>query len=268
MARFARAAHVYDVAALFRTNCLIEGSSLLWPDEHVWTVENLGSLYNAFMDDPDLSEDTFYTKWQRQLNTLPAAMHRIAADIIVFYHLFPLNIGADRKLADVRTVISWKLAEESPDLANVQRAFTSPVGRSGPSYLLRRPWQIAFYLEFSRRIRSGEADPEDYVACKLLADKVQARVQKCGEARHIVLHLLFPDEFERIASSSHKKEIIGKFLAEAGSASDPDDALKNIREKLSARYDRPEIDSIKMISGVSGIRTQSRRPHATGLKRR
>lgn len=229
MGRYPTATAVYEVADLFRNRCLLEGASLLWPSELVWTIENLTALYDAFIRDPDTGEDTFYIKWERQLKRLPPTVHRIATDVIAFYLLFPMNIGAERKLADIRTVISWKLADDTPDLAILEKAFANPVGSAGRGYLMRKPWQVAFYIDFARGIKSREADPHDPSACKLLADKVKSRVQQCNEARHILLHLLFPDEFEPITNSAHKEQIVQKFLSNTSQKSDPQQSANHVR---------------------------------------
>jgi 5-methylcytosine-specific restriction enzyme B len=144
LARLRGAEAVYEVADLFRQRCLIEGKSLLWPSETAWTADNLKALYDAFMGALDEGEDTFYEKWERQLADLPPTVHRIAADVIAFYHLFPNNITVGRKLTNVEKVLSWKLTEDRPDLERLRIAFSTGIGRAGRSYLLHRPWQIAF----------------------------------------------------------------------------------------------------------------------------
>jgi hypothetical protein len=172
----------------------------------------------------------------------PASIHRVAADCLVLYNLFLDNVSPGKKLSSLNTVIDWKLNHERPDLRLVESAFASSIGNPGPGYLMRRPWQLGFYIEFSRSIVAHKIDPFSFAACKKLANDVKAKVQKCSEAPNILLHLLFPDDFERIASDAHKEQIVSAFRAEAEGAQDLDDALRNIRRALGKKFNRPYLD--------------------------
>jgi hypothetical protein len=242
MARVSEAGPIYDVADQFRQRCLIEGCSLLWPEHRVWTVANISSLWDAFIQRPDTGKRSFLEKWRDQLIDQPEDVHRVAADSIAFYYLFPSNVGRETKLAKVRSVISWKLQGDQPDLHLLERAYSTKVGSPGPHYLMGQPSQIAFFLDFARGALSGPVDPRNPTACKRLADEVRARVQGSSEARHVLLHLLFPEQFERIGSETNKRQIVEAFRDAAGGAEDLDDALLNIRAVLARRYGREDLD--------------------------
>ncbi|MFC2018259.1 hypothetical protein ACFLTQ_03035, partial [Chloroflexota bacterium] len=102
MTRIAGAEIIYELADLFRKRCLIEGRSLLWPEYEVWTAENLSALWAAFINNPDLGDRSFFDKWKDQLKDQPEDIHRIAADIIVLYNLFPANIRQDTKMGNLK----------------------------------------------------------------------------------------------------------------------------------------------------------------------
>ena len=57
-----------------------------------------------------------------------------------------------------------------------------------------------------------------------------------------MLHLLFPDDFERIASDGHKQKIAKLFGSLAGNASDVDVRLVNIRRSLMRRSGQSTFD--------------------------
>jgi 5-methylcytosine-specific restriction protein B len=241
----AHAGPIYEVAEHFREQCLRRGRSLLWPGREVWTVENSTALWEAFIGNPDESTLSFFEKWQKQLAGASEDVHRLAAEAIAIYYLHPSNIGQATKLNGVREVLNWKLKDDQPDLQVLERAYATNIGSAGQYYLQARPWQVAFYLEFGRRVRVQGADPGDAESCRRIADEARAAVEhygNCDPARHIILHLLFPNEYERIASTGHKKLIVKAFKQHAGGATDLDEALRNIRQALVQQYQRPDLD--------------------------
>lgn len=243
MARLTKRESIYKVADRFRDRCLVKGCSLLWPSHSSWTADNLTTLWSAFIEHPDEGPRSFFEKWKDQLASQPKDIHRIAADVIVLYCLFPSRMRYDAKIASVLEVISWKLADEKPEWDLVNDAFSTSIGFPGPYYQTGRPWQIAFYIEYCRRIRLGEADPFDHNACKQVADAALERVPgNATAARHVLLHLLFPDHFERIASERQKHQIVNAFRKYAANIEDVDNALASIRRNLIQRSGRGDTD--------------------------
>lgn len=244
MAKYPGADAAYELADDFRQRCLGGGRSLLWPDDEVWSSSNLDEFWEAFIGKPDTSGDTFFVKLERQLSDCSPHVHKIAVDVFTIYEL-PLYsgaMGAGTKLKNLRTILDWKLSEQIPDLSKIEPAFA--VGPSAPgTYYLNsgRPWQIAFYLAFARGVIREGVDVNDAAACKKLADVVQESVKaedigSVTAARHVLLHLLFPDQFERIASDSYKHRIAEAFSEHSGGAADVDDALLNIRRELERQH--------------------------------
>src|SRR6266566_4920731 len=244
MARLTESSPVYEAAALFRQRCLSEGTSLLWPKSKAWTSQNLDALRDAFVGHPDTGDRGFVDKWHDQLADQPADVHRVAADILAFYYLFPAADTASQqnKIKKVMTVVNWKLTEDPPDQAFLERIFKNGIGGTGTHYLAAQNRQVEFYLEFARRMLAESVDSSDPVAFKRIADEVRGAVPGSGEARHILLHLMFPERFEPIASEAHKRLIVETFKEEARGVADRDDALANIREALKGSHGGDDFD--------------------------
>jgi MoxR-like ATPase/predicted RNA-binding protein with PUA-like domain len=194
------------------------------------------------MERPDAGQRTFLEKWHDQLLGESADVHSVAVELVAFYQLFPTNIGKQAKLKELNTIAGWKLSQDKPDLGVLHQAFENGLGNPGTQYLTGKPWHIAFYLQFAMRIIAEKIDPLNAEVCKLIANEVRTKVPQSGAARHIVLHLLFPDQFERIASETQRRRIVQTFSTEAGGASDQDDALFNIRKALQKQFQRETID--------------------------
>jgi 5-methylcytosine-specific restriction enzyme B len=64
------------------------------------------------------------------------------------------------------------------------------------------------------------------------------------QLRHILLYLLFPDDYERIASEGHKARIVEAFneIIEGETPDDVDDQLKTIRQRLTEFLPDQDLD--------------------------
>jgi 5-methylcytosine-specific restriction protein B len=245
MARVKGCEAVYEVAGQWRERCLEQDGSLLWPDleERTWTVENLEALLDAFIGNPDDGSDSFTEKWRRQLGDQAEAVHRLAADAMVVYSLFPSNrvISPGKKIELVNEVASWKVGLP-PASDSLRAAFAEGVGHPGMYYQTGRPWQVAFYLAFARLVKERGVDSLDKAEMKMICDELLGMQEGASAARNIILHLLFPNDFERIASRDHKRRIVDAFRRDRDLSLDVDDALKQIREGLKVEYDRGDVD--------------------------
>ncbi len=247
MARYLGAEPVYRLADEFRKRCLVEKRSLLWPDSTAWTLGNLDALLAAFIGHPDEGNRGFLEKWRDQLADQPDDVLRVAADVLAVYFLFPSarTFGKDAKLRSVNEVVSWRpdaLEIREPERVDLEAAFEKGIGSAGTGYQTGRPWEIAFLLKFARGVLAGEADPFDPDACRQLADAVRVATGHRSQSRHVILHLLFADRFERTASDRQKAAIVAGFPDLTGGATDPDDALAAIRTALIAKTGNPDLD--------------------------
>ena len=98
-------------------------------------------------------------------------------------------------------------------------------------------------MEFALRIKSLSPEARRQVvgdSSRLLAFADKGDPALRVEMRHIVLHLLRPDDFERIFSSGHKRQVADAFSAEVEQAGaeldqDLDRRLLAIRKSLESR---------------------------------
>ncbi len=265
MARFSPAKAIYEVADLFRQRCLVAGQSLLWPDHRAWTVGTIDSLVEAFVGRANYGEGTFLNKLHDQLAAEPDDVLRVAADVLAFYFLFPSSksVGRRRKLDTIQTIVDWRpaaLAIAPSEWGLLEAAFVEGAGSTGSDYLTGRPAHLAFFLAFARGVLEGQADPYDPDSCRrLIRRSVTTSSNVPTQARHVLLHLLFPDRFERTASETHKKMMVSAFQEDAGGAADLDDALINIRRVISSASVGRIWTSTSPMSVDYGIRSRSHR---------
>jgi hypothetical protein len=76
---------IYAIADIWRTKCLIEGKSLLWNGEDIWSEQNLRDFKKYFTDNPDATQRTFEQKFKEQLEPAGPNVTKLACAAIIAY---------------------------------------------------------------------------------------------------------------------------------------------------------------------------------------
>jgi len=227
----------------WRDVCLASEGSLFFDERSVWHRTVLVDFQARFTD---LGGDAtgFLARLTRQLDDASDEVRWLAAEVLTVYALpvFEL-IGAAGKAELVRQALGGIDPREAPHWPDICSAFEQGYGNPGVRYNVRRDLQIEYLVDFARRLieRTSEerrAILDDPWRLEEFADASDPRIR--GEMRHVVLHLLRPDDFERIFSSEHKRLVVRAFSEEvehAGTelASDTDQALLGIRRFLESK---------------------------------
>lgn len=225
---------VYELARRFRDECIVQDGSLIDAQE-IWTAEALDRLHKAFVDTPDLSERSFMDKFRDQIAPLGPSGIRLAGEVLSVYFLFPSSVSGKRKLQVVNEILAWG-SEAVPANSALIPAFGQGIGGAGQGYNTRRPYEAGYLIELVRRLKSLDqdarrrivSDPWEFRRYAFEADEGQSR-----QLRHMLLHLLFPEQFERIGSASHKRQIVETFGGLVGDEFDNEDQrLLAIRQRL------------------------------------
>jgi 5-methylcytosine-specific restriction protein B len=202
----------------WRDECLLGDGSLFFKGEDIWTEEHAQELVELFNEEQLEDERSFEEKLTTQLGPGSREATRLMAEVIAAYFFFATNVGGARK----RELVSFVLdmcGDSLPADTDVSRAFDTGIGSAGQAYNAYRPNLLIYLIAFTRRFKAINDDER----LDLLADAWVFRRWLVGEddqadggeqmMRHILLHLLFPVEFERIASGNHKYLIGDTFEA-------------------------------------------------------
>lgn len=247
MARYSErdTAKVYEVADAFRRDCLMRDGSLLLDETALWRADLLDRIHKVFVATPDDGERQFIDKFRDQISTAGPEVVRLAAEMLCVYFLFPSSVGGARKRQVVNEVLSWS-GDTLPDTHLVSQAFSFGIGSGGQGYNTRRPFEIAFLIEFAIAWKRLPPEKQAQIASdpwrlEEFVDGVEDVESK--QLRHMLLHLLFPDHFERIASGGHKRRVVAAFsgLVDA-EGKDEDQQLLAIRGELARLLPNRRID--------------------------
>tara|TARA_R110000787_G_scaffold22424_7_gene65182 strand:- start:8978 stop:11266 length:2289 start_codon:yes stop_codon:yes gene_type:complete len=248
---------VLMAAEAFREKCLL-GDGSLFGAKMLWTADNIQQLKVAFVDNPQLGQASFMDKLQSQLQGSGAEVQKLAAEFLWVLLLFVhrRKFSPDKKRSNIGAI--WALSgDELPKSTLLNDACMSGVGSPGVAFLTRMPDELEFFvvamqgwksLANTERAKLLDAkDPSHF--CAWLTS------QKGGDRRifrHLLLFLLYPDHFERIASKGSKKDIVECFSKRLGERvpqmpEDPspceiDAALLKIRAELEIDQNSKEID--------------------------
>jgi 5-methylcytosine-specific restriction protein B len=148
--------------------------------------------------------------------------------------LFPSNIGGDKKRRIVHGVLDGTSIAVPDDL---EQSLDYGIANYGPA-LTNRPWQLTMLLEFFREWKTmpgkeeALSDPWKFKEIVFSVPHGRAGVQREG-----LLHLVYPDTFERIISENHKRKVAEHFsyLTREGTE-DTDRRILEIREGLVPEY--------------------------------
>jgi len=248
MARYSEhdTSKIYQVASDFCTKCLLNDGSLLFDQASIWRQDVLGQIHERFVATPDEGDRSFIDKFKDQISQTGKDVIRLAAEILCVYFLFPSNVGGARKRQVVNDVLSWA-GDTLPDSHLVSGAFSNGIGSGGQGYNTRRPFEIAFLIEFTIKWKTELSEKQ---RAEVAADpwRFQKFVDSIEDAesrqlRHMLLHLLFPDQFERIASGNHKRRVVKAFSGLVNSESENEDsAILAIRGELEKLLPNQQLD--------------------------
>ncbi|MEH7130415.1 AAA family ATPase [Neobacillus drentensis] len=242
---------IYEAARKWKLECLNMDGSILWPGENIWTLENLKQLKKVYVDRPDNSNSSFEDKLKIQLRGQSKEIYKLVCECLFVYYLFPANMNYKTKIKKLDNVASWGNISIDDQLNSIQ-GLHNGIGNPGTSYSTRKPDEITYLCLLGLKIKEMSSQQRNELLAnpeksQNLLDEIRAAVKSSNkinvQMRHVLLHLLFPEKYERIASSEQKKRIIHylkDFLPDKKLK--PDQGLLKIREKLEEKYPGKRID--------------------------
>jgi len=245
---------VYPAVERWKLECLMSDGSI-FDAGAIWTQAHIRELIEHFVENPDEGDRKFEEKLKDQLAPTSAGAKQLAAEMMWVMMLFPSNTGRQRKTELVRTIWDWSGAELR-DPHHMFEAFERGVGSAGMGYNNYRPSEMFLLVRFAeawKELSDGErnrlmAEPWSFADW---FDRLPGATSR--QIRHMLLHLLFPDTFERISSRSDKKRLEQAFasilqklnLTEADRARSPmarDRRLYFLKKELERQYADQVID--------------------------
>ena len=236
------AAHVYDAAQQWARRCLDDDISIL-ADEPLWTKDHVEELITAFVNKPDLGKDHFLEKLKRQLEPASPPAAKLMSEMLWILLLFQARMSPAKKREAIAS--TWALSGEPVSLDNKYLSDDTLVGLGfpGAAYNAQRWRELGFLILLVRDFKNLTSDQRK----TLISDPWKfaewlSSLPNSGQRQlpHILLHLLFPDVFERIASSRDKRSILASFAnmdaTQTVNELEIDKAILDIRKRLEREH--------------------------------
>lgn len=242
MARMTVFQPLYDAFGLFQQRCLQEDRSLLWPDQPIWTKANLQRWETQVIESPNLEgELSFSEKLEQQLDGAPPILWSMAADMHYVYYLPSANIKLSTRLRN----IGWAAQkgglslppEQDPIWMAHKRGYTTTAQKYHYRYAqLHLLAAFALHLKEQGNVAQTLANPSQVQSIlDEILENIPGKSNRAYDLRHAILYLMFPDQYERIISTTHKEKIVSRYINHVSNPqTDLDTRLLQIRQSLAS----------------------------------
>jgi len=239
MARLTRSTQqpLYAAAGVFIDEAMRSDGSLMFPGRRVWTLENVREFHRLFVEQEDTSKDSFNKKMLRQLESASDDILVLAAELVFFHSLGVYNQKSGSKRAMIEPLLERAGVEFPPALDS---ALEDGVSNQGAA-LSNRDKHIKLLVEFmltwkQLSVEEASALLSDAAAFWRFVFDIPGRAGDITQ-RNMLIHLVFPDEFEPIASAGVKNDIVKAFDDHISDAdANIDQKLAEIRQALSGKH--------------------------------
>ncbi|MBR1236650.1 MrcB family domain-containing protein [Bradyrhizobium sp. AUGA SZCCT0182] len=241
---------ILAAAQNWRDVALVGGESIFSAGK-IWTTENIETLDRGFTQNPDETDRPFSAKLHDQLATCSAAVKQLAAEIMWILLLCPSNISAERKRENVRAIWGWSGAPFPAESEWLSDEILPGIGSAGPGFSNHRPREFTFCLNFLLKFRKLDGHQQaslleqPWKFAEWLQDVPDAQAR---QFRHMLLFVLFPDDFERVFSAGDRKSVAERFAGLPFSETNKmtavaiDKILRQTRSDLEQKYQTAELD--------------------------
>ncbi|WP_238082932.1 MULTISPECIES: McrB family protein [Pseudescherichia] len=242
-----QAEQILNAASEWRQRCLMDGLSL-FSNKNLWNSQYLAEIERDVVQSQLELEGNFMSRLKEQLASVSPEAKQLAAEMLWLLFLCPSNISARTKREQITNI--WELSNEQLNTDNkmLQDNVLSGVGSAGTGFNTFRAREFAYLTNVLKALL---VQPSAERAARLsdgfaFAEWLNVIPENASrQFRHMLMFMLFPDDFERIFSSNDRRIIIRAFKPqhkEDLSAVAIDRALLEIRREQEDKQNNKQLD--------------------------
>ncbi|WP_412022789.1 McrB family protein [Burkholderia cepacia] len=238
-------------AAIYWRDAALLGSGSVLTSQNIWTLPTLELLDEHFVRNPDLGDGKFLEKLESQLAPAESSAKQLVAEMMWLLYLCPSSLTAAHKRRTVQTIWAWSGEPLPTDSRWLDGDVLAGVGSAGPGFNQNQWRELVFLINFVRRFRElSDGDQQLLMEDGWKLDEWLRQVPdwEARQFRHMLLFLLFPDDFERIFGQNDRKTIVRHYSQRERrtvNRMDPvqlDRELQAIRKRLEAERGTTQLD--------------------------
>jgi len=239
----------------WKRNCLLRDGSV-FGQSSLWTRENLDEFSTRFVENFKEGKEGFFTKLSGQLAGSKSEIPKLAAEMLWVLFIFPTRMSGEKKRQEVTEVWSWSGDKLDPSATLLVSGTEGGIGYPGTAYNTHRFRELSFFIRAMQSWKALSAEERgsllgDPWRFGVWLDTVEDSAKR--QFRHILVYLLFPDNYERIASKKHKALILSDFAnylsnyqsipeIPGNSRTADDHKIFHIRKRLEQESPNKEVD--------------------------
>lgn len=245
---------------------LIDSSSIEKEDMNLWTEKNFIKFSDMLESHGIEGKKSFIEKLIIQIQDItkhdqtPEDLTALVCEILGLYYAYPSNITEQTKQSYIERVWSGvRNKAEKPNDKEVIKITTERfplfhtalgkggIGSGGMGYNTNCQNELLFLVKFLKNwFGQSYTEKDDLLKdnrkFKEFLDETEDN--RNPQVKHLLLYYLWPEEYERIVSTGHKRAILNVFnsLIPDETASDLDIQIKAIKQELIRKLGRDDID--------------------------
>jgi hypothetical protein len=206
---------IYQASKSWADRCLLNNGSI-FSELSLWTPALLDELDLRFVRNLDEGDGDFIAKLRDQIGQGTPDCKRLMAEAIWLLMLFQssANIGVSKKREAVTEVWSWSGSTLPDDNRCLSKEVLSGLGSAGTAYNTQRWRELSFLISVTRSFKAlNSTDKQRLMEDGWAFDTWMSELPgaRNRQLTHILPHLVFPSQFERISSEKDKRLIISAF---------------------------------------------------------
>lgn len=242
-----QADQILEAASEWRQRCLINGGSL-FSNKNLWDSQHLAEIERDVVNSQLELEGNFIHRLKEQLVSVSPEAKQLTAEMLWLLFLCASNISVRTKREQITTI--WGLANEPLNSDNplLKDTVLSGVGSAGTGFNTFRAREFAYLTNvikalLAQPLAEREARLSDGFTFAEWLSVIPENASR--QFRHMLMFMLFPDDFERIFSNNDRRIIIHAFKPqqkEELSAVGMDRALLEIRREQEEKQNSKQLD--------------------------